>query len=294
MIDLHTHTTASDGRCTPAELVARAAAAGVTVMAVTDHDTVSGCDAAAASCAAAGIAFVAGIEITAVRSTSAGRATGDVHMLGYFIDPASSALDAFLVEQRRQRIDRLREVAARLASLGMPLDIEAILQPAIEDPRKSAGRPWIARALVARGYVASSDEAFEHWLVRGRPAFVPRPGASTSEVISRVHDAKGICSLAHPALMGTAGEADWIGDLVSNGLDAIEAYHSEHDSAATARYLAMASTMGVAVSGGSDYHGDPSHGPDHPGAVSLPRADYEELVRRATIRATASGASTSS
>lgn len=288
MIDLHTHTTASDGRCAPAELVARAAAAGVTVMAVTDHDTVSGCEAAAAACAAAGIVFVTGIEITAVHDKR------EVHMLGYFIDPASPALAAFLAEQRRQRIDRLREMVVRLAALGIPLDVEAILRPALEDSRKSAGRPWIARALVAAGQVATTDEAFDRWLAGGRPAFVPRAGASPSDVIARVHRARGICSLAHPALMKLAEESEWIGALVADGLDAIETYHSEHDGAATARYLAMASAMGVAVSGGSDYHGDPSHGPDHPGAVTLPRDAYDELVRRATIRATASGASTSS
>jgi 3',5'-nucleoside bisphosphate phosphatase len=304
LIDLHTHTTASDGRCAPAELVARAAAAGVTVMAVTDHDTLSGSAAAAAACAAAGIAFVPGIEITAVDDGDAREDAGasDVHMLGYFIDLTSPELETFLAGQRRQRIERVREVAARLAALGIPLDVEAILQPAIEDPRRAAGRPWIARALVAAGHVASSDEAFDRWLAHGRPAFVPRRGALPSEVISRVHDAKGICSLAHPALLGTGLRAgtetrphdEWIARLVSDGLDAIEAYHSEHDSAATSRYVAMASAMGIAVSGGSDYHGDPSHGPDHPGAVSLPRDAYEELVRRATIRATASGDSTSS
>lgn len=285
MIDLHTHTTASDGRNAPAELVARAAAAGVTVMAVTDHDTVSGCEAAAAACAAAGIAFVPGIEITAVRDD------GDVHVLGYFIDLTSRDLAAFLTEQRRQRIDRLREMAARLAGLGIPLDVEAILRPAIEDPRKSAGRPWIARALVAGGHVANTNEAFDRWLAEGRPAFVPRAGAAPSEVISRVHDARGICSLAHPALLD---HDDWIGGLVSDGLDAIEVYHSEHDSAATSRYLAMAASLGVAVSGGSDFHGDPTHGPAEPGAVCLPREAYDTLVRLATIRATAAGASTSS
>jgi predicted metal-dependent phosphoesterase TrpH len=285
VIDLHTHTTASDGRSAPADLVARAAAAGVTVMAVTDHDTVSGCEATAAACATAGIAFVPGIEITAVRDD------GDVHMLGYFIGLNSPDLAAFLTEQRRQRIDRLRQMAARLATLGIPLDVEAILRPAIEDPRKSAGRPWIARALVAGGHVSNTNEAFDRWLAEGRPAFVPRAGASPSEVIARVHDANGICSLAHPALLE---HDEWIEGLVSDGLDAIEVYHSEHDSAATSRYLAMASAMGIAISGGSDFHGDPAHGPDQPGAVSLPREAYDELARRATIRATASGASTSS
>ena len=143
MIDLHTHTTESDGRCAPGELVARAAAAGVSVLAVTDHDTVGGCEAAAAACAAAGVTFVTGIEITAIRGDH------DVHVLGYFIDVTAPGLHTFLSEQRRQRIDRLRLMVAKLATFGIQLDAEMILRPAVEDPKKSAGRPWIARALVA-------------------------------------------------------------------------------------------------------------------------------------------------
>ena len=289
MIDLHTHTTESDGRCAPGELVALARAAGVTVLAVTDHDTVSGCEAAAGACAAAGMTFVTGIEITAARDDH------DVHVLGYFIDVAAPGLHAFLSEQRGRRIDRLRQIMAKLATLGIELDTEMILRPALEDPRKSAGRPWIARALVDGGHVESTGDAFNRWLVRGKPAFVPRLGASVAEVIARIHDANGIASLAHPGLVG---HDEWIGGLVSAGLDALEAYHSEHDSAATARYVAMASAMGIAVSGGSDFHGDPTHGPSQPGAVSVPRDAYEELVRRrarlATTRATASRSSTSS
>lgn len=285
MIDLHTHTTESDGRCAPRELVARAAAAGVTVLAVTDHDTVGACEAAAAACAAAGVTFVAGIEITAARDDH------DIHVLGYFIDVAAPGLHRFLSEQRHRRIDRLRQIAAKLATLGIGLDAEAILQPALDDPRKAAGRPWIARALVDGGHVASTDEAFDRWLVRGKPAFVPRLGASPAEVIARIHDASGVASLAHPALVG---HDEWIHGLVAEGLDALEAYHSDHDSAATARYVAMASAMGIAVSGGSDFHGDPTHGPSQPGAVSLPSDAYDQLRRRATMRATASGASASS
>ena len=113
MIDLHTHTTASDGRCAPAQLVARAAAAGVTVLSVTDHDTSDACGEAAQACGAAGITFVTGIEITAVREEA------DVHILGYFIDPRSPALLAFLAEQRQRRVDRLRQMIDRLASLGI-------------------------------------------------------------------------------------------------------------------------------------------------------------------------------
>jgi 3',5'-nucleoside bisphosphate phosphatase len=271
LIDLHTHTTASDGRAAPADLVARAAAAGVTVLAVTDHDTTAGCDVAAAACAASGVEFVPGIEVTAVRDG------GDLHVLGYFIDRASPALRAFLAEQRRQRIDRLRQVVARLVGLGIPLDAEALLRPALENPTKSAGRPWIARALVAAGHVATTDEAFDRWLAQGRPAFVARLGASPAEVIGHIHQAGGLASLAHPGLVQ---HDEWIAGLVSDGLDAIEAYHSKHDAEATSRYLAMASALGVAVSGGSDYHGDPAHGPDRPGAVSLPREAFDDLRRR--------------
>ena len=172
MIDLHTHTTASDGRDTPAELVARAAAAGVSVLAVTDHDTVAGCEAAATAAAAAGIGFVDGIEITALR------AGGDVHLLGYFFDRHSPALLVFLQQQRLQRIERVREMVARLAANGIALNADAIVQPAIENPAKSAGRPWIARALVAAGVVADANEAFAKWLSRGRPGYVPRAAAS--------------------------------------------------------------------------------------------------------------------
>ena len=275
MIDLHTHTTASDGRCAPGELVARAAAAGVTVLAVTDHDTVGACEAAAAACAAAGVTFVTGIEITAMREDR------DVHVLGYFLDVAAPGLHTFLSEQRRQRLDRLRQMVTKLGTLGIELDAEKILRPAVEDPKKSAGRPWIARALVDGGHVATTDEAFDRWLARGQPAFVPRLGASPAEVIARIHDANGVASLAHPVLVG---HDEWIEGLVSEGLDALEAYHSEHDSAATARYVAMASALGIAVSGGSDFHGDPTHGPGQPGAVTVPRDAYEKLVRRKSVQ----------
>jgi len=275
LIDLHTHTTASDGRAAPADLVARAASVGVTVLAVTDHDTVGGCEAASLACTSAGLVFVPGIEITAVQSG------GDLHVLGYFIDRTSPALHAFLADQRRQRIERLRQMVDRLAELGIALDGEAILQPALADSTKSAGRPWIARALVVAGYATNTDEAFARWLTSGKPAFVPRQGASPAEVITRIHAAGGVASLAHPGLVG---HDDWIGGLVGEGLDAIEAYHSDHDAAATAHYLAMAAKLGIAVSGGSDYHGDPSHGPARPGAVSLPQAAFDALQQRCSSR----------
>ncbi len=288
MIDLHTHTTASDGRLPPAELVALASAAGLRVLGLTDHDTMAACAEAASACAAAGIEFVPGIEVTAVRDGV------DVHLLGYFLDPASPVLTALLREQRARRLDRIRTIVARLAAQGIALDADAILRPALDDGAKAAGRPWVARALVAGGYAASTAEAFDRWLAEGRPAFVPRVGPSPQEVIERVHEAGGIVSLAHPGLLRRDG---WIAEMAGAGLDAIEAYHSDHDPPLTAKYLALAAELRLAVSGGSDYHGD---GRERRalGATPLPPGCYDELKARwrlrAARRATASGADTSS
>src|SRR4051812_11277114 len=166
MIDLHTHSTASDGRCSPADLVARAARAGVTVLGLTDHDTVAGCAAASEASRTAGIEFVNGIEITAAVDGA------DVHVLGYFFDAESPVLNAHLTDQRRGRVERVHEIIRRLARHGIELDAHAILQPGVADPGKAAGRPWVARAMVEAGYAADVAEAFDKWLTRGRPAFV--------------------------------------------------------------------------------------------------------------------------
>ncbi|OFW20332.1 MAG: hypothetical protein A3H97_20550 [Acidobacteria bacterium RIFCSPLOWO2_02_FULL_65_29] len=271
MIDLHTHTTASDGRLTPAGLVARASAAGVTVLSVTDHDTTGAAGAASAACAAHGIEFVPGIEITAVVDGA------DVHVLGYFLDPHSAALEAFLAEQRQRRVERVRQMIARLSACGVPLDADAILAPGLADSFTSVGRPWIARALVAAGHVTTTNEAFDRWLTRGRPAFVPRIGAPPDEVFSRIHDAGGLASLAHPALVA---HDEWLPGFAGAGLDALEAYHTDHDGAATERYLALAARLGLAVTGGSDFHGDDAHGGGGPGRVTLPRDAFEGLKKR--------------
>ncbi len=271
MIDLHTHTTASDGRCTPEELVARARAAGIDVLSVTDHDTTAGCEAAAPACADAGIDFVPGIEVTSIVDEH------DVHVLGYFIDPRSATLQAFLAEQRRVRLGRAREIVDRLTEHGIRLDFDAILQPGVDDPSKAVGRPWIARALVAGRYVANTNEAFKIWLQRGRPAFVSRRGPRPEEVFSQIHAAGGIASLAHPGLVK---RDEWVAGFAVSGLDAIEAYHSEHDAIATRRYLNMAEDVGLAVSGGSDYHADESHGSVALGSVGLPPALFEDLKAR--------------
>jgi 3',5'-nucleoside bisphosphate phosphatase len=269
VIDLHTHTTASDGRCTPEELVSRASRAGVTVLGLTDHDTVAGVEPAAAACAGAGIEFVPGIEITAIAGGI------DVHVLGYFIDAASTSLEVFLSEQRQHRLDRVQRIVERLAAHGIVLDIEAIIAPAVANPSIAVGRPWIARALIAGGHVADTGEAFEKWLATGRAAFVPRMGERPEEVFARIHEAGGIASLAHPGLVA---HDDWIPGFAAAGLDALEAYHSDHDEDVTVRYLGMADRLGLAVSGGSDFHGDDGvHGAGGPGRVALPRDRFDHL-----------------
>ncbi len=256
------------------------------MLAVTDHDTTAGCAAAASACQAHGIDFVPGIEITAIRDQV------DVHVLGYFIDLSAGPLQQFLVEQRLHRIERVREAVARLAKHGIALDAEAIVAPAIEDPRRAAGRPWIARALVSAGHVADTSEAFDRWLARGRPAFVPRTGPAPDQVFGHVHRAGGLVSLAHPVLVG---RDEWIPEFAAAGLDAVEAYHSDHDADATRRYLGTAHALGLAVTGGSDFHGDPAHGTLQPGSVTLPREAFAGFQSRlAARRASASGSSTSS
>jgi predicted metal-dependent phosphoesterase TrpH len=271
LIDLHLHTTASDGRLSPAGLVERVAAAGITVMSVTDHDTVAGLAEARRAADAAGVELVDGIEVTAVHE---GR---DVHMLGYFIDPAAAAFNAFLVEQRHRRIDRVREIGMRLERLGAVIDVDALLQRPSHTPGASVGRPVIARALVAAGHVASLQEAFDRFLATGRPAFVPRRGESPAMVVERIHAAGGVASMAHP---GVTKQPAVLASLVAAGLDAVEVYHSDHPPEMQRELLAFAIDHHLLVTGGSDFHGDDSR--DRPlGRVSLPRADFERLWKAA-------------
>ncbi len=286
MIDLHTHTIASDGACTPEELVVRASKARLTVLSVTDHDTFGGCAEAAVACGRYGIEFVTGIEVTAVA------AERDVHILGYFLDAESLSFNEFLTVQRLRRLDRVREMLARLRDHGIELDVNAVLVPGLQDAKKSAGRPWIARALVDTGRVPNVAEAFNRWLAPGRPGFVPRVGVSPGDVFERIHDAGGIASLAHPGLLA---RDEWIPGFVASGLDALEVHHRDHDGPTTAHYRTMATSLGLLVTGGSDYHADNAYGGGGPGKVTLPAADYARLTAaRAARRATASGSPTSS
>ncbi len=250
-VDLHLHTTASDGRCSPLELVEQAAAAGISVMAATDHDTTGSVDEVRVRAAERGIEAIPGIEITAVED---GR---DVHVLGYFLQTNDGSFREFLAGQRRTRVDRVRAIAERLTELGMPVDLSEALAAVGQQSSRAIGRPQVARAMVAAGHVADTREAFDKWLGPNLPAFVPRSGPSPEVVIETIHRAGGLASLAHPGRT----QIDWrIPALRDAGLDALEAYHSDHDAAATDRYHRVADALGLLITGGSDYHGDPAHG----------------------------------
>jgi predicted metal-dependent phosphoesterase TrpH len=267
VIDLHLHTTASDGTFTPSDLVFQARSVGLSTISITDHDTTAGSDAAVAVAREAGVRLVPGIEISAVAE---GR---DVHVLGYFIDTASASLRTFLDRQREDRIRRVAEMGERLSALGCPIDVAPILDAAACG--KSVGRPQIAAALLAAGYVQTRDEAFDRFLEFRAAAYVPRAGTSPEQVVAIIHDAGGIASLAHP---GVNKRDHLIAPLAAAGLDAIEAVHSDHDAATEARYRTLAAELGMLVSGGSDFHGALPHRVSRLGTVTLPLADFAALA----------------
>ncbi len=267
MIDLHLHTTASDGRCSPRELVERAAQAGVTVMAVTDHDTTAAVADVRAAAREHGIDAISGIEITA------GEEGRDLHVLGYLFDPLNEALGAFLLAQRAARIARVEAIGSRLAALGVPIDVEPLVRQARLESGRSIGRPQVARAMVDAGHVADTREAFDRWLGRGCPGYVPRAGPAPGAVIQIIHQAGGIASLAHPGQLGLDAR---IPSLAEAGLDAVEAFHPDHDASLVNQYIQIARELDLLLTGGSDFHGDPAHGLA-PGSVTLPAAEFARL-----------------
>lgn len=273
MIDLHLHTTASDGTLAPADLVARAHKAGVRTLSVTDHDTMSGIPAAAAAAAELGMEFLPGIEITAVLDNR------DVHLLGYFLDPSPVELESFLRAQLDDRIARARKMSEKLEELGVPIAIEPIVESAASEGR-SLARPLLARALVEAGHARSSREAFDRWIGDGGPAYVARNGSSPADVVRLVSRAGGVSSIAHPGLLNRDA---LIPSLAMAGLTALEVYHPEHDSSAQARYRKLSAQHQLAISGGSDFHGDDHHRASSLGSVGVPRQAFISLLQRLVV-----------
>jgi predicted metal-dependent phosphoesterase TrpH len=241
---------------------------------VTDHDSVAGLEEARRAAEAAEITFINGIELTAVHL---GR---DVHILAYCIETTDRTLLEFLQQQRDRRTDRLREIGARLAALGAPVDVETILAKVRSRPGTSAGRPLVARALVKAGHATSSQDAFDRFLATGQPAFVERVGPSPLEVVELVHRVGGLASMAHP---GVTKQPPLMAALVAAGLDAIEVYHSDHTLEMRRDLQAFVARHNLLTTGGSDFHGDEDRNRIL-GGVSLPEADFARFESAARQR----------
>jgi predicted metal-dependent phosphoesterase TrpH len=281
LIDLHLHTTASDGRCTPADLVDRARRVGIQTLSVTDHDTMAATEAVAMCAVRVGMRFIPGIEITSVYC---GR---DAHVLAYQLPADAPGLQETLAHQREQRVARALEIAARLQRMGAPIDIDALLTTARQMSGKAIARPQIAEALRLAGHVVTVAEAFDRYLGEGCGAFVPHTGVGPTEIVDLITCGGGVASLAHP---GTLNRDELIPELVEAGLQCLEVFHSSHDEATTARYLALAVQLRLVPTGGSDYHGEGTRRAEFFGRISLPRAEFDRfdrLLADAAIRAQA-------
>ena len=245
MIDLHSHTNESDGTCSPAELIEEAARAGVRILGVTDHDTFRGFDKAVAVAQERGIELVCGIELsTKLHGQS-------VHLLGYFLgENGLSEFRTWVLDMQASRRDRNIRLVARLQELGFNITLEE----AEARGRGMTGRPHFAQLLVEKGYVSSMREAFDDYLDESAKGYVYRREPQFAEGVERIRRAGGIASLAHPVRV--RGDVPRLmPELCEAGMNAIEAYHSDHSPHDTALYLDLAKNYGLLVTGGSDFHG---------------------------------------
>jgi len=249
-IDLHTHSSVSDGTDAPGELVRKALAAGLDVVALTDHDTFDGFDEAAAEGERLGLGVVGGMEL------SCSRLGNSVHVLAYGADPASPALAAEMARVRDGRLGRLAGVLRKLAELGVPVSEAEVMVQVGNSP--SVGRPHIADALIAAGHVRDRQEAFDRFLADGGPAHVHRYTIEVDRGIDLVHEAGGLAVIAHPWGRGREQllPASVLQGLVrDHKLDGLEVDHQDHDSDIRRRLRALAENLGLLATGSSDYHG---------------------------------------
>lgn len=245
MIDLHTHTNASDGTCSPEQLVAEAVRAGVHVLGITDHDTFHGYEDAIEPAADAGLELICGIELS---TKLHGRS---VHLLGYF--PDTSGLAGFrewILEQQASRRDRNQRLVARLRELGFDITLEE----AEARGRGMTGRPHFAQIMVEKGYVPDLRRAFDEYLDESAKGYVYRREPTFAEGVEHIRRAGGVASLAHPIRVN-GDVPSLMPELCAAGLNAIEAYHTDHEPRDTDLYVALAARYGILVTGGSDFHG---------------------------------------
>jgi hypothetical protein len=268
-VDLHSHTTASDGTFSPRDLIREAARRGVRVLAVTDHDSTEGlAEAIDEAERHRPLQIVPGIEINCDVDG------GEIHILGYYLDYEASWFQDFCRAQRAERRQRVHRMAARLAELGMPIDPEEVFALVQEG---SAGRPHVAQVMVSRGYVKSVRAAFDQFLGSGKPGHVPREKLLPEEAVRLIRRAAGVPVFAHP---GLADRDAMIPGLVDAGLMGIECFYNEHSATQTAGYVETCRRYGLVTTGGSDFHG-PRVRAAQLGTPSVPLAVWEALKAKA-------------
>jgi predicted metal-dependent phosphoesterase TrpH len=269
-VDLHLHTTASDGRLTPQELVKLAAERGLRVIAITDHDTTDGVGPAQAAAARfADLRLIPGVEM------SVDIAEAEVHLLGYWVDLDNREFQQLLAWSRDGRVNRAHRILEKLAELGMPLEWQRVRELAGDG---AVGRPHIAQAMVEKGYVADIREAFDLYLGRGRPAYVERERLTPEQGIRSILAVGGLPVLAHPA--DIAGLEDLLPGWVAAGLVGIEVYYAGYTPEVVARLQELADKHGLIPTGGTDYHGFGTPDEALPGSVDVPREVVDRLIKR--------------
>lgn len=280
-IDLHLHTNKSDGRLSPTELVRLAHKGGIRRMALTDHDTTAGVDEAMAEGATLGIEVIPGVELgTDSRS-------GDLHMLGIFLDYRDTTFQETMARFREGRVARVQKIVSNLAEVGVNISVDRVFAIAGE---ASVGRPHVAQALLEAGYIKNMPEAFEKWLAYGGPGDVPRDKLSPEEAIGLIHAVGGLAVVAHP--YEGKNVLDQLPGLAAAGLDGVETYYPNYGPDRRAELLALCAKLDILPTGGTDFHGFPhrtaSDGTpiiDNPGSVEVPPSVLDALEARQRERA---------
>jgi hypothetical protein len=277
-VDLHLHTTASDGVMTPSEVVRYAKSKGLRAIAITDHDTIEGLEEGLSEGMRLGFEVIPGIEISAEHSP------GSMHLLGFFLDIGNPLLNERLEYLQKARAERNPKIAERLKSLGVDLNYEEVLEAS---GGGQVGRPHFAQVLLEKRYVRTFQEAFDRFLKKGAPAYVDKFRFSAREAIRFIKEARGLAVLAHPNTLGLEGQKlqDLILRLVGEGLAGIEAFYPEHSALEVAQYKAIAEKYGLLTTGGTDYHGIEKNGVDIGGGHGELRFPYSMVEALKAARA---------